>query len=195
MGLLERLGSGGAIGGLDERLEIWSRALYAIQDFSFTGVGIGAYNQVIPLLYPYFLIAPSVDIPHAHNLVLQVAIDLGIPGLIAWLAILIVVVVQAIGVLRRGPSLLWALAAGVLGGLTAMLVHGVLDATLWGTKLAFVPWLLYALVMLAEAHERMRLPCGSSPPPREAGSAAGVVQISPDFAAPLPDEILDTFEA
>ena len=126
---------------------------------------------------------------------MQVAIDLGIPGLIAWLAILIVVVVQAIGVLRRGPSPLWALAAGVLGGLTAMLVHGVLDATLWGTKLAFVPWLLYALAMLAEAHERMRLPCGSSPPPREAGSAAGVVQISPDFAAPLPDEILDTFEA
>ncbi|MCW5840846.1 MAG: O-antigen ligase family protein [Caldilinea sp.] len=165
MGLLERLGSGGAIGGLDERLEIWSRARYAIQDFSFTGVGLGAYNQVIPLLYPYFLIAPSVDIPHAHNLVLQVAIDLGIPGLIAWLAILMAVVIQAIALLRRGPSPLWALGAGVLGGLAAMLVHGMLDATLWGTKLAFLPWLLYALPMLAEAHQRSRPPFGSPPPP------------------------------
>ena len=194
MGLLERLGSGGAIGGLDERLEIWSRALYAIQDFSFTGVGIGAYNQVIPLLYPYFLIAPSVDIPHAHNLVLQVAIDLGMPGLVAWLAILMTVALQAIALLRRGPSPLWALGAGVLGGLTAMLVHGIHDATLWGTKLAFLPWLLYALAMLAEAHERTRLPVVSAPISREPGSAAGMVQTSPDFDAPLPDDILDTFK-
>ncbi|MFM7173623.1 MAG: O-antigen ligase family protein, partial [Caldilinea sp.] len=152
MGLLDRLSSGGAIGGLDERVEIWSRALYAIQDFSFTGVGLGAFNQVIPLLYPYFLIAPSVDIPHAHNLMLQVAVDLGMPGLIAWLAILMIVMVQTVAVLRRGPSSLWALGAGVLGGLVAMLVHGLLDATLWGTKQAFLPWLLFALAVLAEAH-------------------------------------------
>ncbi len=194
MGLLERLGSGGAVGGLDERLEIWSRALYAIQDFSFTGVGIGAYNQVIPLLYPYFLIAPSVDIPHAHNLVLQVAIDLGIPGLIAWLAILMTVAIQAITLLRHGSSPLWALGAGVLGGLAAMLTHGMLDATLWGTKLAFLPWLLYALAMLAGRHARPQLPIASSPTTRAAGSAAGLVRVSPDFDAPLPDEILDTFE-
>jgi putative inorganic carbon (HCO3(-)) transporter len=151
-GLLDRLSSGGAVGGLDQRLEIWSRALYAIQDFSFTGVGIGAFNQVIPLLYPYFLIAPSVDIPHAHNLVLQVAVDLGVPGLIAWLAILMTVAVQGSVLIRRGPSSLWALGAGVLGSLAAMLVHGLLDATLWGTKLAFLPWLLFALAVLAESH-------------------------------------------
>jgi putative inorganic carbon (HCO3(-)) transporter len=151
-GLLDRLSSGGAVGGLDERLEIWSRALYAIQDFSFTGVGIGTFNQVIPLLYPYFLIAPSADIPHAHNLVLQVAVDLGVPGLIAWLAILMTVAVQGIVLIRRGPSPLWAFGAGVLGSLAAMLVHGVLDATLWGTKLAFLPWLLFALAVLAESH-------------------------------------------
>ena len=151
-GVLDQLSSGGEIGGLDERVEIWSRALYAIQDFSFTGVGLGAFNQVIPLLYPYFLIAPSVDIPHAHNLVLQVAVDLGMPGLIAWLAILMIAINQSIAVLRRGPSSLWALGAGVLGALVAMLVHGQLDATLWGTKLAFLPWLLFALAVLAEAH-------------------------------------------
>ena len=39
-----------------------------------------------------------------------------------------------------------------------MLVHGILDATLWGTKLAFLPWLLYALAMLADEHEWSKLP-------------------------------------
>lgn len=152
LGLLDQLSSGGAIGGLDERVEIWSRALYAIQDFSFTGIGLGTFNQVIPLLYPYFLIAPSVDMPHAHNLVLQVAVDLGMPGLIAWLAILMIAITQTLVVLRRGPSSPWALGAGVLGGLVAMFVHGLLDATLWGTKLAFLPWLLFALAVLADSH-------------------------------------------
>lgn len=147
--LLAQLGSGGAVGGLDERLEIWSRALYALQDFAFTGVGLGHFNRVIPLLYPYFLISPSIDIPHAHNLVLQVGIDVGIPGLIAWLALLLTVFVLLGDILyRRARDVTTTLAAGVLGGLAAMLTHGLLDAPLWGTKLAFVPWLLFALAVL-----------------------------------------------
>lgn len=147
--LLDSVGSGSAIGGLDERMEIWSRALYALQDFSFTGVGIGHFNQIIPLLYPYFLIAPSVDIPHAHNLFLQVGVDLGMPGLVAWLAIVLVIFVMAAGTVRRPAHAdAWALAAGVLGGMVALLVHGQVDAALWGTKLAFIPWLLFALAVL-----------------------------------------------
>lgn len=146
---LDQLSSSSAVGGMNERMEIWSRALYALQDFAFTGVGIGAFNQVIPLLYPYFLISPAVDIPHAHNLVLQIGVDLGIPGLIAWLALLLTVVTLLTGVLRhRSHNITAALGAGVLGGLVAMLMHGLLDAPLWGTKLAFIPWLLFALAVL-----------------------------------------------
>lgn len=149
---LEQLGSGGAVSGMDQRIEIWSRALYALQDFSFTGVGLGAFNQVIPLLYPYFLISPAVDIPHAHNLVLQVGVDLGVPGLIAWLAMLLSIFALLGSVLyRRRHDITATLAAGVLGGLAAMLTHGLLDAPLWGTKLAFVPWLLFALAVLLGA--------------------------------------------
>jgi putative inorganic carbon (HCO3(-)) transporter len=148
--LLDSAGTGSAVGGLDERMEIWSRALYALQDFSFTGIGIGHFNQVIPLLYPYFLIAPSVDIPHAHNIFLQVGVDLGMPGLVAWLAIgLVTFVVAARSVRRPANADAWALAAGVLGGMVALLVHGQVDAALWGTKLAFIPWLLLALAVFS----------------------------------------------
>jgi len=146
--VLEQISAGGAIGGLDERLEIWARALYAIQDFAFTGVGIGHFNRVIPLLYPYFLISPSVDIPHAHNMILQIGVDLGLPGLIAWLAIQMTVIALLTVTWRRQTGLSRTLAGGVLGALVAMLVHGQLDATLWGTRLAFLPWMLYALAVL-----------------------------------------------
>jgi putative inorganic carbon (HCO3(-)) transporter len=162
---LDQISTGGAIGGLDERLEIWSRALYALQDFAFTGVGIGHFNRVVPLLYPYFLVSPSVDIPHAHHMVLQVGIDLGLPGLIAWLAIQMTVAALSIVTWRHQTGVARTLAGGVLGALVAMLVHGQLDATLWGTRLAFLPWMLYALAVLAASPARF--PSGTSPLPPE----------------------------
>ena len=91
-----------ALGGADQRLEIWSRALYMLQDFPFTGIGMGAFRQVANLLYPFFLAGPDAEIPHAHNIFLQVGVDLGLPGLIAWLALLILVCVCAWLVYRRG---------------------------------------------------------------------------------------------
>ena len=39
------------------------------------------------------------------------------------------------------------------------------------------------------------VPIVSVPKPRKPGSAAGLLWISPDFDAPLPDDILDAFEA
>ena len=75
--------------------------MYALQDFVFTGIGIGNFNLVIPQLYPYITIPPGVDIPHAHNLLLQIGLDLGLPGLIAYLGLLINVFVMLVALLRR----------------------------------------------------------------------------------------------
>lgn len=135
--------------GLDQRLEVWSRAGYALWDFAFTGIGIGTFDIVIPFLYPYFLISPMETIPHAHNLYLQIGLDLGFPGLIAHLALWINLFAMLAPLLRRRDrSLSWAVAVGAFGSLVAMLVHGLVDAVTWGNKLAFLPWWLYALITL-----------------------------------------------
>ncbi|MER3513799.1 MAG: hypothetical protein C4310_04935, partial [Chloroflexota bacterium] len=78
------------------RLELWSRALEAIADYPFTGIGMGTFDHVIPLRYPYVLLAGAeLAVPHAHNLFLQVAVDLGLPGLIAFVALLGLVLAAA----------------------------------------------------------------------------------------------------
>jgi len=121
--------------GLEGRIEIWSRAIYAIQDFAFTGIGMGSFTEVIDLLYPLFLSSPG-KVSHAHNLFLQVAVDLGIPGLIAWLSILIGVTLTAWQLYRHGKRLddSWAaaLGAGFLGSQLALVMHGFTDAVTWG---------------------------------------------------------------
>ncbi len=147
--LFNLLGADTTFGGSHFRIEVWTNALRALRDFPFTGIGFGTFDRVIPLLYPY----PTVNGPevtHAHNLLLQIGVDLGLPGLVAWLALIAMLFTMAIRVLRRSErtSLHFALAAACLASLVGMLVHGVLDAATWSSKLAFVPWLIYAQIVL-----------------------------------------------
>jgi putative inorganic carbon (HCO3(-)) transporter len=71
-------------------MEIWSRAIYGIQDFPFTGMGMNTFRKIVPVLYPLFIISPATDIGHAHNEFLQAALDLGIPGVIAFISLYVV---------------------------------------------------------------------------------------------------------
>jgi len=130
------------------RVEAWSRAWYMLQEFPFTGIGMGTYKQVADLLYPFFTVPEAL--PHAHNLLLQVGVDLGLPGLIAYLALLINLFAMLIVMLRTFPIHTWQrnVTLGATGSVVAMLVHGLWDAVTWGTKLSFIPWLLFALITL-----------------------------------------------
>jgi putative inorganic carbon (hco3(-)) transporter len=156
--LLNAFSADSAIGGWSERIHIWTQAYHALTDFALTGIGIGNFTTVIPLLYP--LRAQITDFPHAHNLLLQIGVDLGLPGLIVYLAIQMLLFIMALSVLRDHArnSLIWALASGVFTGLAALQIHGLLDAATWGLKLAFVPWLLYALITLLFLHAQQTRP-------------------------------------
>ena len=57
--ILETITYNESIQGVDVRVEIWSRAIYMIQDFAFTGIGFGSYGEVADMLYPFFLSEPG----------------------------------------------------------------------------------------------------------------------------------------
>ncbi|MSP14547.1 MAG: hypothetical protein EXR62_16530 [Chloroflexi bacterium] len=139
-----------AITSLDERVEIWSHAIYAIQDFPLTGIGMGTFSRVIPFLYPYVLLPSTTGIAHAHNLFLQAGVDLGIPGLITFLALFFSLATIGFAAWRRRQKTLNSEMQGVilgcLGALVAMLVHGMLDAVTWNFKPAFVVWAVLGLL-------------------------------------------------
>ncbi len=129
------------------RQEVWGTALKVIRDFPFTGTGMGTFNDVAALLYGFY--AP--ENPRAHNLFLQVAVDLGLPGLIAFLSIWLLALGAAWQAYRLLASMQTplprAVAVGGLAGLVATLAHGMVDVHTWGSKGAFVPWLVIGLVL------------------------------------------------
>ena len=47
-----------------------------------------------------------------------------------------------------------ALTAGALAAIVGILVHGMLDAVTWGTKLAFLPWLMLAIIQLTTTEQQ-----------------------------------------
>lgn len=151
--VVEVLSATQTLGGVDGRLEVWSRALYMIQDFAFTGIGMGTFKQVANAMYPFFLAGPDADVPHAHNLFLQVGVDLGLPGLIAWLALFLLVCWSAWRVYRWGQSgrlpYMAGLGAGLLGAQVALAVHGLFDAATWGTRPAVIVWALWGVALAA----------------------------------------------
>jgi putative inorganic carbon (HCO3(-)) transporter len=132
------------------RFELWSRSLYLIQDMPYTGVGAGAFEPILDTQFPFYLHGAWVE--HAHNLFLQVALDLGLPGLIAFVALLLLALVCAFETFRRYRAgrqpFLAALSWAGLASLTAMLVHGTIDATTWiVSRGAFVPWAVIGLLL------------------------------------------------
>ena len=144
LGSLLSAGSGQHLTTWDGRQEVWNRALSMIRDFPWTGIGAGTYGKVAPLLYPFLLHAPSLQVQHAHNLFLQVAVDFGIPGLVAFVALL----AYTLGLGRKAHKEFQAtrnhlgcvLVVGYLCGLAAMIIHGIFDAPLWLTKPAPLPF-------------------------------------------------------
>jgi len=132
---------------LQGRFELWSRAIYAIQDFPFTGMGMGTFRRVMPVLYPMFSVAPDFDVGHAHNHLLNAALDLGIPGLIAYLAIWLGTAIMTWQVLRRRVNdEISILTLGISGGMVAHFIFSLTDTHALGSKPGMLMWLAFGLV-------------------------------------------------
>lgn len=168
--LLARLGVSVSTGGLAERVEVWSRGWYMVQDFAFTGIGMGSFPYVTERFYPLVL---QETLPHSHNLLLQVAVDLGLPGLFAWLATLSLVSLAAWRAYSAsdgaGDDWLAGFAAGLLGAQAAMLAHGMFDAVTWGmVRPSLLIWGLWGAAVAAQRVALARQGPAGSP-----ASAAG----------------------
>jgi putative inorganic carbon (HCO3(-)) transporter len=136
---------------LSGRFGIWQRAAYGIVDAPLTGVGLDAFGQLAQQPYPLPGFQPDPDIGYAHNMLLQIALDLGIPGLLAYLLLLGMVLLSTIRLYRRAPaaSLIRFWSAGILASLVAHLLWGITDAIPLGSRTAVGIWYLCGLGIAA----------------------------------------------
>jgi putative inorganic carbon (HCO3(-)) transporter len=149
---------------LVERGEIWHRALSILHDFPLTGTGLGTFRRLPYALDPVPEANHTAVIEHAHNFFLQVALDLGLPGLVAYLALAGIAFwigwraarmpehreAEASPASASGekPAMTgefcW-LGLGIVGSLVAFHVYGLTDAIVLGAGPDLALWLILAL--------------------------------------------------
>jgi putative inorganic carbon (hco3(-)) transporter len=139
---IEEGGTGDDFRSLSGRSEIWQRSWTVLRDHAWTGIGFDTLPPVVHARYPTFQIRPGADFTHAHNLLLQVALDLGVPGLISFIAVLLVAGACLVAAARRArgtPEA--ALALGLLLGLVGYTLYGTTDAIALGQKPGLLLWI------------------------------------------------------
>ncbi len=119
------------------RPQMWRWAIDLIADYPFTGSGLGSTMMVHAT---YLLIIHVGFIPHMHDLFLQTGVEQGIPGMAAFLALLLLAITNvAVAYHRRGS--LW-LIGGAIVALSVLVVQGVFDSVPYASRLVsatFVP--------------------------------------------------------
>ena len=132
----------GSFGSLGFRQEVWRWTVVMLQDFPFTGIGLGSFQHVIRRLYPVS-VDPNYPITHAHNLFFQTGADYGLVGLILYLALMGILLVMLWRSARHHER--WrAYSLGFAATLLAYIVYGLGDVQ--ESKTSLVIWIMYGLI-------------------------------------------------
>lgn len=111
------------------RLDSWQLAWWVIQDFPYTGSGLGLENwyRVLPL-YGMIYWGPEPPRIHVHNFYLQTYIEQGILGFVGLIAIVIVAFWMGWRFRRQTQSFARMLILGSMGSFAVLLLSSLTDS-------------------------------------------------------------------
>lgn len=123
-----------------QRLDTWRNGMALIQEYPFTGSGLGA----TAMIYSTYILVSHVPILfHVHNFFLQIAIEQGLLGLLAFGGMATATLVGLWRSWRPGSPFDDGLRIAALIAMVAMLLHGLIDSELyasWLLPLLFLPF-------------------------------------------------------
>lgn len=127
------------------RLKMWQIALKIIRDHPIAGVGFGH----LPFKETFETYIRTMPTYHAHNTYLEIAAELGIPGLIAFLLLLFIVFKYGIrSLINQEDKYIKIMAAGLFSGLAGLLVHGAVENVIYLTKIIIYFWILIGFILV-----------------------------------------------
>ncbi|SDY54271.1 O-antigen ligase [Proteiniborus ethanoligenes] len=127
------------------RFLIWSASLGMLKDFWASGVGLG-YAAFIKA-YPNYML-PGIKAAHAHNSYLQMAIEIGVFGLLAFLWGVFKSYGTGIRVwLKAKDSFYKRIVVASMGAVSGLLFHSLVEHVLFDYRIIFSFWLMLAIIM------------------------------------------------
>jgi len=127
---------------LQGRFEIFKESLNLIKENPLFGTGLGTFRTVNNLE-----IGAENDIHHAHNIYLQIAVERGLIALLVFLALLFVFYRESLATPPDGEYL-HLIKQALLIGITAVLIHGLVDYPFYNQRIALLFWMLVGIVVV-----------------------------------------------
>ena len=135
------------------RVNIWKGSIDMIRDFLWGGIGTG--RGAFTVVYPSYTLAGIESAPHSHNLYLQITIELGIFGLVTFLAVVLLIAMCTFTFLSQNQSVdtghglgeARLVCAAGFAGMTAILVQGMTDYVWYNYRIFLVFWLVAGLTV------------------------------------------------
>ena len=129
-----------------ERIYMWRSGIAMWREHPWLGVGPGGVKREYRnYAQPEALMKRT---GHLHNSPLQILVELGVAGLLAWLWIWAAFFTEAARLLRRLPAAATrerALVAGSIAAVTGFLVAGTAEHNFGDSEVAMLAWVIVAL--------------------------------------------------
>jgi len=113
----------------------------------FLGVGINNYTEVMGQYDTTDVKLTSITRHQVHNIFLQVAAEMGIMGLAIFIWLIFVVYKEGLSYIKSSESPMSNIVVGLIGGITAFLIHGLVDAASLGNHLFLIFWFFTGIVI------------------------------------------------
>lgn len=138
------------------RLSIWRGTVHMLGDIFMSGIGVG--NPAWKQIYSEYSLVGITAAEHSHNLFLQIAVDLGAPGLLVFLIFLVMLTRCAFTTIRHitdkssdrfDSSVAYRnrlMIAGPLCGIFAVLIQGLTDYSWYNYRAYLMFWMVAGLV-------------------------------------------------
>ncbi|MFA6948969.1 MAG: O-antigen ligase family protein [Eubacteriales bacterium] len=132
------------------RVNIWRAVTDMISDFFGGGIGVG--GSAFAEVYPSYSLAGIESAPHSHQLYLQILLEIGIFGLLIFLAAMIVFAQRGFTFYRDagystlpGMRTMKLYAASLFCGIVAILAQGMTDYVWYNYRIFLMFWLTFGL--------------------------------------------------
>jgi O-antigen ligase len=131
------------------RMSVWNSSWNMLTDTMFGGVGLG--EEAFRTAYINYAAAGTQSAPHSHSLYMQIAIQLGVIGLILFGVLMFVVCRKCLSSsIYSGSSKEISVASrAALAGAISLLTAGFFDYTWYNFRVFFIFWALLGIACAA----------------------------------------------
>lgn len=124
-----------------DRVELWKTAGRIFEDFPILGAGIGMYDKLICKYSD-----KGLEFLHAHNTYLEIASEMGLVGLLAFLWIFAVFFKNALRIIKKTSDNHRIILLGLSGSILSVLIYGLASSIITvGTQSAPLFWILLGM--------------------------------------------------